>query len=101
MAPLKIQFTSRARRELREVLGFIAQDNPQAASDLASRILEGLDHKTRFPNSGRLIPEVPEHPARELVLPPCRIFYLSNKTTLTVLSIIRTERLLRTEQLGN
>ena len=101
MAPLKIQFTSRARRELREVLGFIAQDNPQAASDLASRIMDSIEHKTRFPKSGRLIPEIPEHQARELVVPPCRIFYLADKTTLTVLSIIRTERLLRAEQLGN
>jgi len=101
MAPLIIHFTTRARREMREILGFIAQENPKAASDLAGRITEGLEHKARFPNSGRVIPEVPEHPARELVLPPCRVFYLVDKASIFVLSISRTERMLRVEQLGN
>jgi toxin ParE1/3/4 len=101
MASLKIQFTTRARREMREILGFIAQDNPKAASDLARQIMKGIEHKAQFPKSGRVIPEVPEHPARELVLPPCRIFYITDKTTIYVLSISRSERLLRLTQLGN
>ena len=101
MAPLKVIFTSRARKEMREVLGFIAQDNPDAASSLAEEIMQGLDHKARFPKSGRVIPEVPEHPARELVLPPCRIFYLTDTVNLHVLSIMRSERLLRANQLSN
>jgi len=101
MAPLKVQFTTRARREMREILGFIAQDNPKAASDLAKQIMEGVENKAQYPKSGRVIPEVPEHPARELVLPPCRIFYLTDKTTLYVLSISRSERMLRLDQLGN
>ena len=101
MAPLKIQFTSRALREMREILGFIAQDNPDAASNLTEQIMNGLEHKASFPKSGRVIPEVPEHPARELVLPPCRIFYVTDKTMLRVLSIMRSERVLRPEQLVN
>jgi len=99
MAPLVIQFTSRARREMREILGFIAQDNPAAASSLAEQIMKGLEHKAQFPKSGRVIPEVPEHPARELVMPPARIFYLTNNVSLYVLSISRSERLLRLDQL--
>lgn len=39
MASLIILFTSRARREMREILGFIAQDNLDAASKLAERII--------------------------------------------------------------
>jgi len=101
VAPLKVLFTSRARREMREILGFIAQDNPDAASSLAEQIMHGLDHKARFPKSGRVIPEVPEHPAREMVLPPCRIFYLTDQVSLHVLSIMRSERLLRITQLNN
>jgi plasmid stabilization system protein ParE len=101
VAPLKILFTSRARREMREIIGFIAQDNLDAASSLAEQILTGLDHKARFPKSGRVIPEAPEQRARELVLPPCRIFYLTDQTTLHVLSIMRSERLLKLKQLEN
>ena len=76
-------------------------DNPKAASDLAVQILDGLAQKARFPKAGRVIPEVPEHPARELVLPPCRIFYLADQDNLYVLSLSRSERLLRMDQLGH
>ena len=101
MATLNILFTTRARREMREILGFIAQDNLDAASKLAGQIMKGLDHKAKYPKSGRVIPEVPEHAARELVMPPCRIFYLYDKANLHVLSIMRSERLLSSEQLEN
>ena len=86
---------------MREVLGFIAQDNPDAASSLAEQMLNGLDQKSRFPQSGRVIPEAPEHPARELVMPPCRIFYLADQVSLHVLSIMRSERLFRIKNLEN
>ncbi|MDP1830911.1 MAG: type II toxin-antitoxin system RelE/ParE family toxin [Geothrix sp.] len=101
MAALKIQFTSRARRDLREVLGYIAQDNPEAASSLAERLAGALEHKAQFPQSGRAIPEAPEHQAQELVFPPCRIFYVTDATTLTVLSLMRSERLFRPEALSD
>lgn len=62
MAALNIQFTTRALYGMREILGYIAQDNPLAAAKLAGSILKGLEHKARFPKSGRRIPEVPKHP---------------------------------------
>ena len=101
MASLKILFTDRALKEMREILGFIAQDNPDAASALAGQIMKSLDNKARFPKSGRRIPEAPDHPARELVLPPCRIFYSTNDRALHVLSLMRSEQLFRLSRLGH
>ncbi len=99
MATLKILFTDRALREMREILGFIAQDKPDAATALAGQIMKSLESKARFPKSGRRIPEAPEHPARELVLPPGRIFYITNDKTLHVLSLMRSERQFRPSRL--
>ncbi|WP_316414029.1 type II toxin-antitoxin system RelE/ParE family toxin [Mesoterricola silvestris] len=101
MATLKILFTDRALREMREILGFIAQDNPGAASDLAEQIMKSLDNKARFPKSGRRIPEAPDHPARELILPPCRIFYSMNEKALHVLGLIRSEQQFLLSRLGH
>ena len=101
MAALKVLLTSRARRELREILGFIAQDNPDAASKLFDQVLKALEHKARYPKSGRVIPETPEHHARELVIPPCRVFYIYDKINVHVLSIMRSERLFTISQLEN
>lgn len=99
MATLNILFTDRALREMREILGFIAQDSLDAASTLAGQIMKSLDSKSRFPKSGRRIPEAPEHSARELVLPPCRIFYIFDSQSLHVLSMMRSEREFRVSQL--
>lgn len=92
MAALKVQFTSRALREMREILHFIEQDNPPAASALAAKIIKGLKHKAHYLKSGRTIPEASEHPARELVIPPCRIFQLPEESRLLVLALMRSER---------
>ena len=99
MATLNILFTDRALMEMREILGFIAQDNIEAASALAGQIMQSLESKSRFPMSGRRIPEAPEHSARELVLPPCRIFYIFDSESLHVLSLMRSEREFRVSQL--
>ena len=99
MATLKIQFTDRALHEMREILGYIAQDNPLAAGKLADLIIKGLEHKARFPKSGRRIPEVPKHHARELVVPPCRTFYSVDAKFLHVLSMMRAEKQFDVEQL--
>ena len=101
MAALKVLITSRARRELREILGFIAQDNPDAASKFFGQVMKGLEHKAKYPNSGRVIPETPEHHAREMIMPPCRVFYIYDKVNLHVLSIMRSERLFTENQLEN
>lgn len=93
MAPLKIRFTLTASRKLDEILGFIAQENPDAAGKLSERIEHGLDRLSAFPDSGRKIPEAPERRERELVVPPCvRIFYRVEGEDLVVLHAMRSEQ---------
>lgn len=93
MAPLKIRFTLAASRNLNEILGFIAQENPDAAGKLSERVEQGLDRLSVFPDSGRKIPEAPERRERELVVPPCvRIFYRVEGETLVVFYAMRAEQ---------
>lgn len=53
----------------------IAQDDPQTAVKFRDRAEQALRRLLRYPNSGRLIPEFPELPFREVVVPPYRFFY--------------------------
>lgn len=92
MASLTIQFTRRARRDLSEILEFIAQDSLKAAGKLAERIEKGLERVALFPASARLIPEALEWPERDLVIPPVRLFYRVEDNVLWVLMMIRSER---------
>ncbi|HJU83186.1 MAG TPA: type II toxin-antitoxin system RelE/ParE family toxin [Holophagaceae bacterium] len=89
---LGILWSDKAREGLRESLAFIALDNPGAASGLLDRVLAAVERVARYPHSGRRIPEVPKDPARELVVPPLRIFYERDGSDLVVLAVLRSER---------
>jgi hypothetical protein len=44
-----------ARDDLREIVAFIAQDNPQAAVTFRDRLIAEAETLVRFPNRGRLM----------------------------------------------
>jgi plasmid stabilization system protein ParE len=100
MAALKIRLTLNAMRELDEILSFIAQDNPDAASKLEERIEHSINRVASFPESGRKIPEAPERRERELVVPPLvRIFFRVKGDTLWVLHAMRSEQAFHEDQI--
>ncbi len=100
MATLKLRLTLTASRRLDEILGFIAQDNPEAADRLSSSIEAALERVAAFPASGRRIPEAPERPEREVLVPPCvRIFYRVEGKDLWVLLAVRSEQEFHAEAL--
>lgn len=72
---MKVRFTSSARTQFLSAISYIRQDKPSAAvsfRDRAEKILRRLED---FPESGRIIPEFPELPYREVIIPPYRFFY--------------------------
>lgn len=100
MATLKLRLTLTASRRLDEILGFIAQDNPEAADRLSSSIEAALERVATFPASGRRIPEAPDRPEREVLVPPCvRIFYRVEGKDLWVLFAMRSEQEFHAEAL--
>lgn len=72
---MKVQFTPSARNQFLSALAYIRNDKPSAAVNFrnkAERILRRLEE---LPESGRIIPEFPELPYREVIIPPYRFFY--------------------------
>jgi plasmid stabilization system protein ParE len=49
----------------------------------------------------RVPPELPDSVYREVVVPPCRIFYREDEQQVLVLYVIREERQLRAYMLAN
>lgn len=76
-------------------------DNPAAASDLVKAVLEKTERLENFPKSGWIPPELPDSVYREVVVPPCRIFYREDEQRVLVLFVMREERQLRAFMLGN
>jgi plasmid stabilization system protein ParE len=89
---LRVLWTDRAKGHLRDILDFIALDNPDAARALARKVLGSVRRLAEFPRAGRRLPELADAPFRERVVPPCRAIYQVRGNDLIILVVIRTER---------
>jgi len=84
---VKVRFTPSAEAEFLSALGHIQRDNPKAALDLLTRANAVLSRLARFPDSGRAIPEFPELPQREVIIPPYRFFYRIKGKTVWIVAV--------------
>jgi toxin ParE1/3/4 len=91
----EVIWTEPALQELDAIAEYIALDDPAAASLLVKTVLDKTKRLQDFPRSGRIPPELPNSVYREIVVPPCRIFYRLDDTQVFLLFVLREERLLR------
>ena len=92
----RLIWTEPALLDLDEIAEYIALDNPLAASRYVQKVFDRVMRLEVHPSSGKHPPELPRAPYREVVVPPCRIFYRIEKSTVYILHVMRSERLLRT-----
>ncbi len=97
----EIIWTEPALQQLDAIAEYIALDNPAAASHLVQDVFNKIGRLEHFPASGRIPPELPDSVYREVVVPPCRIFYRQEAQRVFVLFVMREERQLRAFMLGN
>ena len=72
---MKVRLTPSARAQLLSVLAYIRRDKPSAATTFREHSETVLRRLEDFPESGRIIPEFPELPYREVIISPHRFFY--------------------------
>lgn len=97
----EVIWTEPALQELDAIAEYIALDNPAAASDLVQQVFDKTEHLENFPQSGRIPPELPNSVYREVMVPPCRIFYRDDEKRVLILYVMREERQLRAYMLGS
>ena len=71
----KIVWTLHSREDLRDIATFIAKDNPPAALKLGKQIFDRVGTLEKFPELGRVVPEIGEPTVREVVHRAYRIIY--------------------------
>ena len=71
----QIIWSLQARDDLREIVTFIAADNPAVAESFGFRLMSKVDVLAKFPQIGRVVPEEHDENIRELILRPYRIIY--------------------------
>ena len=70
-----LRWAPRARQDLRDLVAYIAEDNRSAAGQFARSVFQAVEALRRFPQAGRVVPELNDPSIREVIKSPCRIVY--------------------------
>jgi len=85
--------------DLEAIADYIALDKPNAAKKFVQRVFAEVERLRKFPRMGAVSPELRGLSYRQLIIPPCRIFYRVEKDVVYVVHVMRGEQLLRREKL--
>lgn len=91
----EIIWTEPALSDLDAIADYIALDNPEAAKELVQNVFRHVDQLADHPKSGSKPQELRGWRYRQIVEPPCRIFYREEDSRVYILYVMRSERLLR------
>ncbi len=73
-----------ARTDLRDIVGFAALHNPDAAERLGYALIAHAQSLAQFPERGRVVPEFNNPRLREILHLSYRVIYRVNKTAGTI-----------------
>ena len=97
----EIIWTEPALSDLDAIADYIALDNPEAAKQLVQRVFRHVEQLANYPESGSMPKELKGSRYRQIVEPPCRIFYRLDEGRVYVLYVMRSERLLPPRRLAS
>ncbi|MCL4457076.1 MAG: type II toxin-antitoxin system RelE/ParE family toxin [Nitrospirae bacterium] len=72
---MTVRFTPSARTQFLAAIAYIYRENPAAAVAFRHKAEKILSRLKKFPHSGRILPEFPDLPFREVIIAPYRFFY--------------------------
>ena len=87
--------------DLDAIADYIALEDPVAASALVKRIFAHVAQLADYPESGSRPQELGRSRYRQIVEPPCRVFYRYDERKVFILYATRAERLLRKGRLAS
>lgn len=96
----EIIWTEPALADLDAIADYIAIEDSVAAGERVERIIGHVEQLADYPESGSRPLELKRSRYRQIVEPPCRVFYRYDRQRIFVLHVMRSERLLRKERLA-
>jgi len=93
----RITWADPAIHDLDAIADYIALENAAAARGLAQNVLAAVERLQKFPHMGSRPIELTGLPYRQLIVPPCRIFYRVEKKVVYIVHVLRGEQLVRRE----
>ena len=84
---MKLEWSPLADEQVDAAIAYIARDNPAAAREWLEHLLERVKSLTRFPNSGRVVPETQREDIREIIVSPYRVMYRRTNDLVEIVAI--------------
>jgi len=97
----QVVWTEPALSDLDAIADFIALEDRAAASALVKRVFRHVEQLKEHPESGSKPSELKRSRHRQIVEPPCRVFYRFDGESVFILHVMRAERLLRPSRLAS
>jgi toxin ParE1/3/4 len=92
-------WTTPALEDLDDIAAWIALESEQAAGELVQDALDAVERLRRFPSSGRWVPELGGRTYREVIVPPLRIIYRRERSSVVIVHVMRGEQQLQPARL--
>ena len=93
----EVVWSPRAVEDVEAIAVYIATDSTAYAAAVVKKIIETTRSLSRFPFSGRTVPEFGEENIREKLVYSYRIIYRLQNETITIAAVIHGKRLLELE----
>ena len=84
---MRVRFTLAARGQFLAAVAYIRRENPTAAARFRRRAEDTLRRLEQFPESGRIVPEFPNLPYREVIVSRYRFFYRTVGATVWIVAV--------------
>ena len=95
----EVVWTEPALSDFDAIADYIALENPDAARELVQRIFHHVGQLATHSQSGSTPQELRGWRYRQIIEPPCRVFYREDSGRVYILYMTRAERLLRRSKL--
>jgi len=95
----RLIWTEPALNDLEALAEYIALDKPEAARRFVQRVFQAVERLAQFPKSGSIPPEISHLPYRQVVVPPCRVFYRTAGSDILIVLVMRSAQRLRESDL--
>ena len=95
----RIIWTEPALQELVEIADYISLGNPAVAKNLVREVFNWVGYLAGHPKSGKLVDPFEASVYREIVMPPCKIFYRADDDIVYIIYVTREEQLLHIDNL--
>ena len=84
---MRLLWSPLAAEQAEEAVAYIAADDPVAAQAWVGQLLERVESLRRFPDSGRVLPELQREDIREIIVGAYRVVYRRREESVAIVAI--------------